>query len=140
MLGLANGCFQLLHLGHIHFLRQCAKQCDYLIVAVNSDASVLRLGKRLVEPLHKRIENVHKYAGSVIPFEGDVDGLLMHIRPNILFKGYDHSDSSVMGIRKPGWKNGAGMDIVQVIQISHLQGYSTTRILNEAESSTSPRA
>lgn len=141
-IGLYNGCFDVFHDGHRHALAQALRQCDHLIVAVNSDASVRRLkGEcRPVDALHIRLRNANNYAHAVIPFEGRVDELVMQIRPHILFVGYDHSAPTVMAMRKPGWKTHALWDRVRLIQLTELPGFSTTRILDEAERHAPTRA
>jgi rfaE bifunctional protein nucleotidyltransferase chain/domain len=136
-IGFANGVFDLLHLGHIHFLRQCLHQCDYLIVAVNSDVSVKRLKglSRPRETLQQRMTALRPYVDAVIPFDGYEEGLIVHIKPQIFFRGSDHSIDVTAG--SPQVANGIGCAIVQ---ISHLPGYSTTGLINEAkfDASTSP--
>jgi D-beta-D-heptose 7-phosphate kinase/D-beta-D-heptose 1-phosphate adenosyltransferase len=129
-IGFANGCFDLFHGGHKHFLMQCSQQCQYLIVAVNSDKSVGRLKgpTRPVDNMQIRMHNVHKYSDAVIPFDGYEEGLIVHIKPQVIFRGYDHSTDITMGTAQLA--HGVGCDIVQ---ISHLPGFSTTRILNEAQ-------
>jgi cytidyltransferase-like protein len=140
-IGMAWGCFDLFHNGHKHFLMQCSQQCQYLIVAVNSDKSVKRLkgDTRPVDNIQIRMRNVHKYADSVLPFEGREDALIMEIRPHVVFKGYDHSKPEFLAMRKPGWKEHGLWDTVEVIPISELPGFSTTRILNASESNAPPR-
>lgn len=131
-LGFANGCWDLFHAGHKHFLMLASQQCEYLIVAVNSDASVERLKgfPRPYDCLHKRMTAVRRYADSVIPFEGREEKLIMEIRPHVVFKGYDHSSPEFLAMRKPGWKESGEWDRVEIVQISHLPGFSTT---NEAK-------
>lgn len=128
--GFSNGVFDLLHEGHRYFLTACTEGCDYLIVAVNSDASVKRLkgDSRPIEPLDVRMTAVGEFANAVIPFEGLEDGLIMAIRPNVIFKGYDHSPNQThWAARTPGWKNLAhGVWTCPVIHVGHLPGFSTT--------------
>jgi D-beta-D-heptose 7-phosphate kinase/D-beta-D-heptose 1-phosphate adenosyltransferase len=137
-IGLANGCMDRFHRGHMHYLIETQEHCDYLIVAVNSDASVKRLKgpTRPIDSLAKRMAHVAQFCGewphAVIPFEGRVDKLLMEIRPDVYFAGYDHS-AAPMFIRRPGWKEHGEWDRVEVIQVSHLPGYSTTRSLHATE-------
>lgn len=138
--GFANGCFACLHEGHKHFLTECRRQCTYLIVAVNSDAYLCRKKGFILETLEIRMHNVSKYAHSVIPFAGREEQLIMEIRPDILFKGYDHSAPDLLAMRQVGWKEHGLWDTVKVIQISHLPGYSTSRILDASESNAPPRA
>lgn len=129
----------MFHPGHKHLLASCARQCDHLIVAVNSDASVKRLKgpTRPHDPLETRIHNVWRYLRAkrgaqfgVLPFEGDEGMLLMAIRPQILFKGYDHSVNPVF-YRRIGWKNLAGpaFEGPRIVQIDQLPGHSTTALL-----------
>jgi D-beta-D-heptose 7-phosphate kinase/D-beta-D-heptose 1-phosphate adenosyltransferase len=133
--GFANGCFDLLHEGHLHFLQEASKHCDYLIVAVNTDRSVTRLKGpgRPVEDLHTRMHNIiaraDAYVDAVICFEGRVEKLLMEIRPQVLFKGYDHQHGGTAYIRVPGWKDKMGWDMIDIVQIGHLPGFSTTGAL-----------
>ncbi len=144
--GFCNGCFDEFHDGHRHFLRAAATQCDYLIVAVNSDASIKRLkGNREFgneRPAFEMIDRVSAVCHflkrntdivfAVIPFEGDEGMLLMAIRPDVQFKGYDHSADPVF-YRRIGWKNLAGpaFEGPEIIKISHLPGFSTTQILRD---------
>lgn len=134
-LGLANGCFDRFHDGHRHYLNEAKRQCDYLIAAVNSDASVKRLKgqTRPFDSLHKRLQNVHLYAHAAIPFEGNVDTLIMQIRPHVLFKGYDHSVTDFLAMRQVGWKEHGLWDRVDVVQIGELPGYSTTGSVDETQ-------
>lgn len=137
-IGFTNGCFDKFHRGHMHFLEETQDHCDYLIVAVNSDESVRRLkgNDRPVDRLETRMAKVAEFCVewqyAVIPFEGREEKLIMEIRPHVVFKGYDHSPAEFLAMRKPGWKEHGLWDTVKVIQISHLPGFSTTRILNEA--------
>lgn len=135
--GLYNGCFDKLHEGHKHALSQAVRQCDYLILAVNTDSSVKRLkGKdRPIQPLNDRISALCGLADSVIPFDGDLDKLIMGIKPDILFVGYDHRAPLKIGWYSRDWKNNreSGAGFAQVIQLPHLLGYSTTAILKACE-------
>ena len=139
LIGFVNGCFDTFHPGHEHLLRECVKQCDHLIVAINSDASVKRLKgpKRPVDSWAVRFLNVDEFlhglgSYAIIPFEGDEGPLLMAIRPDILFKGYDHKAGQVY-YRRIGWKKDPAnaFEGPKVVQISHLPGFSTTSIVEE---------
>lgn len=125
--GFINGVFDCFHAGHKHLLMQCSAHCEYLIVAVNSDASVMRLKgpTRPIDGLAIRMHNVHKFADAVIPFDGYEEGLLVHIKPAIFFRGYDHSIDVTMGSAQVAHGNGCA-----IVQISHLAGFSTTEIVN----------
>jgi len=128
--GMAWGCFDLFHAGHRYFLTCAYDHCDYLIVAVNSDESVKRLKgpSRPVHNMQTRLHNVHQYADAAIPFDGYECGLIVHIKPAVILRGYDHSIDVTLGT--PQVANGIGCAIVQIAQ---LPGYSTSRVLNEAK-------
>lgn len=128
-IGFANGCFDLFHEGHRHYLTECRKQCDYLIVAVNSDAYCRRVkgADRPYEPLQKRMMHVRAFSECVFPFEGREDPLIMQIRPHLVFKGEEHSpELKDMCIRGIGWKEGAAILKIPVVHICRLPGFSTT--------------
>ena len=101
---LTNGCFDLLHVGHVHLLREAAAQGDVLIVAINSDDSVRRLkgGNR---PLISADERAALLAAlnsvdSVVVFEEDTPReLLDEVRPDVLVKGGDYREDQVVGRR-----------------------------------------
>ena len=97
---MANGCFDLLHVGHIRYLQE-AKRCgDILIVALNSDASVQAL-KGAGRPLQSESERAEIVASLgcvdyVVVFDSPtVDSLLLEIRPDIHAKGTDYTRESV---------------------------------------------
>ena len=127
--GFANGCFDLLHEGHRHYLTECRRHCDYLIVAVNSDryCREVKGADRPLEPLQQRMLNVRAFAEAVIPFEGREGHLIMQIRPDVIFKGGDHSpDLKHYCARGIGWKEGAPIWMAPVVHIGRLPGLSTT--------------
>jgi rfaE bifunctional protein nucleotidyltransferase chain/domain len=97
---LANGCFDLLHVGHVRYLQGAAAEADCLVVAVNDDGSVARLKGpgRPVLPAADRAELVDALAGVdyVVVF-GDptVDRLIERLRPDVHCKGTDYTLDSV---------------------------------------------
>ena len=97
-----NGCFDILHAGHAHYLNECKKLGDLLVVGINSDASVRRLkgDKRPIVPLEMRaylLSNL-KAVDFVIPFEEDTPyNLIKEIRPDVLVKGGDWSLDRIVG-------------------------------------------
>lgn len=97
---LANGIFDLLHVGHVRYLAAARAAGGLLLVAVNSDASARRLKGpgRPVHPLHERMELLAALAcvDFVFPFEEDtVEEILRRIRPAIHAKGTDYTVESV---------------------------------------------
>jgi len=95
-----NGCFDLLHVGHVRYLRGAKALGDILIVAINDDDSVTRLGKRkkVVTPAAERAEIIASLYGVdyVILFrEATVENLLSTLKPDIHAKGTDYTEESV---------------------------------------------
>jgi len=95
-----NGCFDILHVGHIRYLKGAKSLGDILVIAVNDDNSVLALGKRekVVIPAMERAEIVASIEGVdyVIVFsESTVENLLLTLRPDIHAKGTDYTEESV---------------------------------------------
>ncbi len=97
---LANGCFDILHVGHVRYLEEAKKLGDILIVAINSDESVRKIkgGKRPIVPGKERAEIISalKAVDFVIIFdELDVRKLLLELKPHIQVKGTDYTEESV---------------------------------------------
>jgi len=97
---LANGCFDLLHVGHVRYLRAAKKLGGRLIVAVNSDDSVrtLKGAGRPVMPAEERAEILAALAdvdAVVIFSEPDVRALVRELRPDVQVKGTDYTAESV---------------------------------------------
>lgn len=97
-----NGCFDILHAGHVTYLEQARAQGDRLIVAINDDASVSRL-KGPGRPINSVDRRMAVLAGLgavdwVISFPEDTpENLLSHVRPDVLVKGGDYSIDQVVG-------------------------------------------
>jgi rfaE bifunctional protein nucleotidyltransferase chain/domain len=99
-LAFANGCFDLLHVGHVRYLRAAAEQADRLIVAVNGDESVrtLKGAGRPILPAADRAELVAALRGVdyVVTFEDqNVTKLLERLRPDVHCKGTDYTTDTV---------------------------------------------
>jgi rfaE bifunctional protein nucleotidyltransferase chain/domain len=99
-LALANGCFDVLHVGHVRLLAEARTHADLLVVALNSDASARELkgaGRPFI-PLAERMEIVAALAGVdfVTSFEETTAGALIDaLRPSVQIKGTDRSPESV---------------------------------------------
>ncbi len=97
-----NGCFDILHAGHVAYLEEARGLGDRLVVAVNDDASVRRLKGvgRPVNPLHRRLRVLSALAAVdwVVGFEEDTpEPLLETLRPEVLVKGGDYGADEVVG-------------------------------------------
>jgi rfaE bifunctional protein nucleotidyltransferase chain/domain len=123
-----NGCFDLLHRGHVHILRQAKAAGDILIVGMNSDRSVksIKGSARPILPETDRVELIAamEMVDYVVLFdESDPYQLIAAIKPNVLAKGGDWSADKIVG-----------SDIVErnggrVAVIPYLKGFSTTEII-----------
>jgi D-beta-D-heptose 7-phosphate kinase/D-beta-D-heptose 1-phosphate adenosyltransferase len=98
-----NGCFDLLHVGHLAYLRQAADEGNCLIVAINSDESVRRLGKAADRPLFDQNYRAEMLAGLeavdfVVVFDEDTPhAILNEIRPDVLVKGGTYTEEEIVG-------------------------------------------
>ena len=124
-----NGCFDILHSGHIFYLQKARLQADILIVGLNSDASVRRL-KGEKRPINNELDRAIvlselKSIDYVVIFEEDTPlELISEIIPNILVKGGDYKKEDVVG-KEIVEKNGG-----EVVIIPFVDGKSTTNIIN----------
>jgi len=97
---LTNGAFDLLHVGHVRYLRAAKKLGDVLVVAVNDDASVRRIKgfDRPVFPLEERMELLAalEYVDYVVSFaEDDVSAVIRTLKPDVHAKGTDYTRETV---------------------------------------------
>jgi D-beta-D-heptose 7-phosphate kinase/D-beta-D-heptose 1-phosphate adenosyltransferase len=126
--GFTNGCFDLLHPGHVHLLEQCRAMCDRLIVGMNSDASVKRL-KGPTRPANGEASRAAVLASLasvdlVCLFEEDTPlSVLKLIKPDLLVKGADYTHDTVVGAKEvESW--GGKVALAEL-----LPGHSTTATL-----------
>jgi rfaE bifunctional protein nucleotidyltransferase chain/domain len=97
---LANGCFDVLHVGHVRYLRGAKAEADVLVVGVNGDASVRRIKGEgrpvLVEADRALLVAAQRAMDHVVVFhEDDVKGLLLTLRPDVHCKGTDYTPETV---------------------------------------------
>jgi len=123
-----NGCFDLLHEGHVHLLMAAAKEGDRLVVALNSDASVKRIkgNTRPILNQQKRYDAliVLEYVDLVIIFEEDTPiQLIKTLKPNVIVKGSDYKLEEVVGYELV--KSWGG----KVVLVPLLDGISTSKII-----------
>ncbi|MEP6467280.1 MAG: D-glycero-beta-D-manno-heptose 1-phosphate adenylyltransferase [Parafilimonas sp.] len=125
-----NGCFDILHEGHIYSLSQAAKEADFLIVGVNADSSVKKLKGE-----HRPINNQHTRAlilaslllvDAVVIFEEDTPlELIKKIMPDVLVKGGDYTADTIVGAKEV-IANGGRVVINPIIE-----NVSTTAIIEK---------
>ena len=124
-----NGCFDILHPGHVYILKECRRQGELLIVGLNSDDSIKRL-KGPTRPYHKFEDRANVLASLecvdyVIGFDEDTPkNLIEALTPKVLVKGGDYTPETVVGA---DWVTSHGGECV-IIPL--LEGHSTTKILN----------
>ena len=131
--GFTNGCFDLLHPGHIHLLEQARSQCDRLVVGLNSDASVRRLkgASRPVQSEAARAAVLGSVAAVdlVCVYDEDTPEETLHaLRPDLLVKGSDYTIGTVVGADFVQSYGG------QVLLADLLAGYSTTATVQRLRS------
>ena len=133
-----NGCFDLLHIGHVRYLQEARKLGDCLVVAVNSDSSVQQIKEpgRPIIPEGQRAEVVAAL-GCVdwvtIFAESDPLVLIRLLKPNVLVKGTDWSEEEIVGA--PEVREAGG----QVLRIPVEPGSSTSVILEKVRTTASSK-
>ena len=126
--GITFGAFDLLHAGHIHFLKACSEQCDNLIVGLHSDPSFERATKnRPIQTIFERTIQLIGciYVNEIIPYdtETDIENMLNVYDIQVRFLGSDYEDNT----------NVTGYDIcldqdIKIIYIPRLHNYSSTEL------------
>jgi rfaE bifunctional protein nucleotidyltransferase chain/domain len=126
-----NGCFDILHAGHVTYLEQARKLGDLLVVALNSDASTRRLKgpDRPVNPLRDRarVMAALEAVSYVTSFGQDTPlALIRKLQPDVLVKGGDYDVKKIVGFEEVMKTGGT------VRTLPFLEGRSTTRIIQKA--------
>ena len=127
-----NGCFDIIHPGHIHILEEAKSYGDVLIVGLNSNSSVKNL-KGESRPINSESDRIKilcsiKHVDHVIIFDEDTPiELIELIKPNFLVKGGDYNKSEIVGADLVE-KNGGSVIIIDL-----LGGYSTSSIIDRLE-------
>lgn len=137
-----NGCFDILHKGHVTYLAQAAELGTKLVVAINTDSSVKRLGKGEDRPVNSEetrafVLSALGFVDMVVLFDNDTPlELISELKPDILVKGADYDPNETDVNSK---KYIVGSDVVKayggrVEVISLVDGFSTTGIINRMKS------
>ena len=130
-IGFTNGCFDLLHKGHLYSISEAKKKCDYLIIGLNSDVSVAKLkgSNRPIDEQAYRVLKLSKLSDvdAIIIFNDDTPlRLIKDINPDILFKGVDYKDREIVGSKFVKEKGG------KVELLDFLDGYSTSNLIKNS--------
>ena len=124
MLVFTNGCFDILHVGHVAYLEQSRALGKYLVVGLNSDASVRRL-KGGARPINgqedrKRMLLALRCVDAVYIFDEDTPlGLIKRVKPDIITKGGDYRAEDVVG-----------HGLAKVVILPYIEGKSTTGVID----------
>jgi rfaE bifunctional protein nucleotidyltransferase chain/domain len=137
-IGVANGCFDLLHKGHKYLLKKSKQQSDKLIVLLNSDNSIQKI-KGPDRPIEREIVRKKKllklgYVDDVIVFNKKTPlSIIKKIKPDFIFKGSDYIKKNIIGynfIKKYGGK-------VKIIKL--FKNYSTTNLIKNTNDKKNSR-
>jgi len=126
-----NGCFDILHRGHVEYLQEAAALGDRLVVGVNSDASVRRLGKGVDRPLNDQDSRAKVLAAlrcvdAVVIFDEDTPlELITAVQPDVVAKGGDWKPEQIVGADVVKARGG------EVRSLKLVDGFSTTALVEK---------
>jgi D-beta-D-heptose 7-phosphate kinase/D-beta-D-heptose 1-phosphate adenosyltransferase len=137
--GFTNGCFDIVHPGHVRLLAAARAQCDRLIVALNTDASARRL-KGIGRPVNSLADRAAVIAAiesvdAVTSFGDDTPlDLICRLKPDVLMKGGDYTIETTIGAAEVIAAGG------RVVLIDLVEGHSTTKVIDRMQASAKPVA
>jgi len=126
-----NGCFDILHAGHVDFLKRCRKQASLLVVGLNSDASVRQLNKGEDRPINHfedraAVLSAMECVDYVVGFDDPTpEKLIRTLKPDVLAKGEDWANKGVVGAEFVEQSGG------RVVLIPLVAGRSTTSVIEK---------
>lgn len=128
MIGFINGCFDVIHIGHVEILKFAKQNCDYLIVALDTDERI-RNSKGNTRPFNtlpdrkKVIESI-RYVDEVRDFSTDDElrEIIKEINPDVMIEGEEYRDKDIIGSE----------NAKKILFFRRLDGYSTTKILENS--------
>ncbi|MEK6564793.1 MAG: D-glycero-beta-D-manno-heptose 1-phosphate adenylyltransferase [Candidatus Omnitrophota bacterium] len=129
-----NGCFDILHYGHIKYLQDAKGLADVLVLGLNSDSSVKKI-KGPARPINKQLDRARVLSAlSCVDYltifsEDTPLGLIRLIQPDVLVKGGDWQTEKIVGADFVKARGG------KVLAIPYIKGYSTTKLINKIHSS-----
>lgn len=127
-----NGCFDILHRGHVEYLSKAAAFGDVMVVGLNTDASVKRL-KGPSRPVNDEYARAFVLAGlefvsAVVLFDEDTPyNLIKKVQPDFLVKGSDYKPENIVGYDIVTAKGG------KVVTVDLVEGYSTTKTIEKMQ-------
>ena len=128
-----NGCFDILHYGHIKYLQDAKGLADVLVLGLNSDSSVKKI-KGLARPINKQLDRARVLSAlSCVDYltifsEDTPLRLIRLIQPDVLVKGGDWQTETIVGADFVKARGG------KVLAIPYIKGYSTTKLINKIRS------
>ncbi|MCZ7629298.1 MAG: adenylyltransferase/cytidyltransferase family protein [Microthrixaceae bacterium] len=132
-----NGCFDLLHAGHLQLLTQAARLGDRLVVAVDRDASVWRLkgpGRPVLdEKARTSLLGALDVVDAVVVFDDDLLDVIDHVGPDVIVKGADYRGREVVGASLVKSRGGR----IELVPL--LEGYSTTGLVERVRAGEGER-
>jgi len=123
-----NGCFDILHAGHVRFLKSCKEEGDILIVGLNSDRSVSQL-KGICRPIvsasdRAEILEAIEFVDYIVTFDDNTpQGLIYFIKPDVLVKGADWDGDKIVGSDYVTSNGGS------VVRVPHTKATSSSNII-----------
>jgi D-glycero-beta-D-manno-heptose 1-phosphate adenylyltransferase len=126
-----NGCFDILHPGHVDYLSQARDLGEFLVLGLNTDNSVRRLNKAPNRPINNEQTRATVLAGIacidlIVFFDEETPyELIKFLKPNVLVKGNDYKAENIIGYDVVKANGG------DVITIPMLEGYSTTKLIEK---------
>ncbi len=130
-----NGCFDIMHLGHVEYLAKAAAEGSLLIVGLNSDASIKRIkgdSRPILDEKSRAMAlAAFGFIGAVVIFEADTPhDLIKAIQPDVLVKGKDYEAGEIVGADIVQAKGG------EIITMDIVEGYSTSAIIDKIKKSS----
>jgi D-glycero-beta-D-manno-heptose 1-phosphate adenylyltransferase len=128
-----NGCFDILHKGHIDYLAKASDYGDVLVIGLNTDHSIKKIkgAKRPVQDENSRalIMASLNFVTAVILFDEETPyELIKQVKPDVLIKGADYTPEEIVGYDIVKAKKG------KIVTLDYIQGYSTTGIIEKIKS------
>jgi rfaE bifunctional protein nucleotidyltransferase chain/domain len=126
-----NGCFDILHPGHVDYLSQARDLGDFMVLGLNTDKSVKKLNKAPNRPVNNEETRGAVLAGlacvdAIVMFDEETPyELIKFLQPDVLVKGNDYKAEEIVGYDVVKAKGG------EVITIPMLEGYSTTKLIEK---------